>query len=101
MGHARPADERVADIWGTRTPFGPGEEWPVRVDSCLDPDVDEGGVEWVQSACVLCSNGCGVDIAVRDGRMVGVRGRAVDRMSRGRLGPKVSTAGARTTRPTV
>jgi anaerobic selenocysteine-containing dehydrogenase len=37
---------------------------------------------------VLCSNGCGLDIAVRDGRMVGVRGRAGDRMSRGRLGPK-------------
>ena len=29
---------------------------------------------WVRSACLLCSNGCGVDIAVKDGRMVGVRG---------------------------
>ncbi|MBY8853555.1 molybdopterin-dependent oxidoreductase, partial [Saccharothrix sp. MB29] len=43
---------------------------------------------WVQSACVLCSNGCGCDIAVRDGRMVGVRGRAGDVVNHGRLGPK-------------
>src|SRR5690606_17810830 len=33
-------------------------------------------------------NGCGLDIAVADGRMVGVRGRAGDRVNRGRLGPK-------------
>jgi anaerobic selenocysteine-containing dehydrogenase len=37
---------------------------------------------------VLCSNGCGLDIAVQDGRMVGVRGRAEDRVNHGRLGPK-------------
>ncbi|HEY8611591.1 MAG TPA: nitrate reductase [Roseomonas sp.] len=43
---------------------------------------------WVQSACVLCSNGCGVDIGVRDGRIIGVRGRAQDEVNRGRLGPK-------------
>lgn len=43
---------------------------------------------WVQSACVLCSNGCGCDIAVKDGRIVGVRGRAEDVVNRGRLGPK-------------
>jgi anaerobic selenocysteine-containing dehydrogenase len=42
----------------------------------------------VQSACVLCANGCGLDIAVKDGRMVGVRGREVDRINKGRLGPK-------------
>ena len=29
-----------------------------------------------------------MDIAVRDGRIVGVRGRAVDRVNRGRLDPK-------------
>ncbi len=29
-----------------------------------------------------------MDVAVRDGRMVGVRGRAVDRVNRGRPGPK-------------
>jgi ferredoxin-nitrate reductase len=43
---------------------------------------------WVPSACLLCSNGCGLDIAVKDGRMVGVRGRAEDRINHGRLGPK-------------
>ncbi|MFC7966429.1 molybdopterin-binding domain-containing protein [Streptomyces cinereoruber] len=37
---------------------------------------------------MLCSNGCGCDIAVKDGRMVGVRGRAADSVNRGRLGPK-------------
>src|SRR4051812_49674784 len=51
--------------------------------------VDEREVDrWVQSACALCSNGCGMDIAVKDGRIVGVRGRADDRVNRGRLGPK-------------
>jgi ferredoxin-nitrate reductase len=51
--------------------------------------VPEDEVErWVQSACVLCSNGCGLDIAVKDDRIVGVRGRADDRVNHGRLGPK-------------
>ncbi|HYZ79149.1 MAG TPA: molybdopterin-dependent oxidoreductase [Gaiellaceae bacterium] len=78
---------RVADIWGERTPFEGEGEWPVRVDGLLQ--VPEGEVErWVQSACVLCSNGCGLDIAVTDGRIVGVRGRAQDRVNHGRLGPK-------------
>jgi hypothetical protein len=35
-----------------------------------------------------CSNGCGVDVGVKDGKVVGVRGRAVDRVNKGRLGPK-------------
>jgi anaerobic selenocysteine-containing dehydrogenase len=56
-------------------------------------DVDH----WVQSACVLCSNGCGMDIAVKDGKMVGVRGRANDRVNHGRLGPKGLLAGRPTT----
>ncbi len=43
---------------------------------------------WVQSAAVLHSNGDGLDIAVKDGRIVGVRGRAVDRVNHGRLDPK-------------
>lgn len=72
----------ITDVWGQRTPyFG---DWPVRVDerSLEEPD------RWVQSACVLCSNGCGMDIGVKDGRIVGVRGRAVDIANHGRLGPK-------------
>ncbi|MEU5784546.1 molybdopterin oxidoreductase family protein [Micromonospora lupini] len=81
--------DRIAEPWGERTPYGPGDEWPVRVDRYLadgrtDVDVDR----WVQSASVLHSNGDAMDIAVADGRIVGVRGRAVDRINRGRLDPK-------------
>ncbi|MGY1837651.1 molybdopterin oxidoreductase family protein [Blastococcus sp. SYSU DS0510] len=43
---------------------------------------------WVQSATILHSNGDGLDIAVKDERIVGVRGREVDRVNHGRLGPK-------------
>jgi anaerobic selenocysteine-containing dehydrogenase len=79
--------DRVVDVWGPRTPFGAGGEWPERSDQFLA--VKEAEVErWVQSACVLCSNGCGMDIAVAGNRIVGVRGRAVDRVNHGRLGPK-------------
>jgi ferredoxin-nitrate reductase len=81
--------DRIEHIWGARTPYGSGEEWPERVDIHLVDGVSEADVDrWVQSACLLCSNGCGVDVAVADGRMVGMRGRAVDRVNKGRLGPK-------------
>jgi anaerobic selenocysteine-containing dehydrogenase len=43
---------------------------------------------WVQSAALLHSNGDALDIAVKDGRIVGVRGRAQDRVNKGRLDPK-------------
>jgi ferredoxin-nitrate reductase len=79
--------DRVADVWGDRTPFAQNETWPVRVDMQLavaETEVDD----WIQSACVLCSNGCGLDIAVKDGRIAGVRGRREDRVNHGRLGPK-------------
>jgi anaerobic selenocysteine-containing dehydrogenase len=82
------ATDRIDDVWGPRTPYAAGASWPTRLDVSLDAGVDESRVEWVQSACVLCSNGCGLDIAVADGRMVGVRGRPQDRVNRGRLGPK-------------
>src|SRR5919106_968616 len=72
----------IENIWGERKPYK--GEWPVRVDEYYLEEPDQ----WVQSACVLCSNGCGMDIGVKDGRIVGVRGRAQDRVSRGRLGPK-------------
>jgi ferredoxin-nitrate reductase len=74
--------DSIADIWGDRTPYT--NQWPVRVDEHVTDNPDK----WVQSACVLCSNGCGVDIGVKDGKIVGVRGRAVDRVNHGRLGPK-------------
>src|SRR2546423_9676356 len=80
--------DRVADIWGTRTPHAGGTAWPVRVDQYLAPATPEADVTWYQSACVLCSNGCGMDVGVLDGRIVGVRGRAADRVNRGRLGPR-------------
>src|SRR4051794_40015227 len=81
--------DRIAEPWGVRTPYGPGTEWPVRTDTHLAAGVREGDVErWVQAASLLHSNGDAMDIAVRDGRIVGVRGRAVDRVNRGRLGPK-------------
>ncbi|MGN6126492.1 MAG: molybdopterin-dependent oxidoreductase, partial [Humibacter sp.] len=101
--------DRIAEIWGTRTPFAQAERWPVRVDMKLAEGLAPDDVDrWVQSACVLCSNGCAADIAVKDGRMVGVRGRASDIVNHGRLGPKGlfgswqgMTAGDRLTRPMV
>jgi anaerobic selenocysteine-containing dehydrogenase len=74
--------DSIADVWGPRTPDG--EAWPERIDE----RILEQPEHWVQSACVLCSNGCGLDIGVKGGRIVGVRGRGVDRVNRGRLGPK-------------
>jgi ferredoxin-nitrate reductase len=87
-GSLRTSD-RTQDIWGERRPFAAGEAWPRRADLHLASGVRERDVErWVPSACVLCSNGCGLDIAVAGGRVVGVRGRAGDRVNHGRLGPK-------------
>lgn len=74
--------DSITDIWGERHPYY--REWPARVDYNLAAEPDH----WVKSACVLCSNGCGLDIAVKDGAIVGVRGRAEDRVNHGRLGPK-------------
>ena len=80
------ADPRIPAPWGKRTPHQPGTEWPVRVDMRLADGVAEDDVErWVTSASLLHSNGDAMDIAVRDGRIVGVRGRADDRVNRGRL----------------
>lgn len=80
------ADSRdsISDPWGARTPFGGKGTWPSRVDFRTTSTPDR----WVQSACVLCSNGCALDIGVTGGRIVGVRGRPLDRSNRGRLGPK-------------
>lgn len=74
--------DSIADFWGQRTPSR--GDWPARVDSRTLEEPER----WVPSACVLCSNGCGVEIGVRGGRMVGIRGRATDRGNRGRFGPK-------------
>ncbi|CAL9337684.1 molybdopterin oxidoreductase family protein [Streptomyces sp. enrichment culture] len=80
---------RIADPWGARTPYAAGAPWPVRTDVHLADGVTEDEVDcWVRTASLLHSNGDAMDIAVRDGRIVGVRGRADDRVNRGRLGPK-------------
>jgi anaerobic selenocysteine-containing dehydrogenase len=76
--------DSIHDIWCGRTPYHGAGQWPVRVDENLAEEPQR----WVQSCCVLCTNGCGLEIGVRDGRIVGVRGRADDRVSHGRLGPK-------------
>src|SRR5437870_5022637 len=82
MQNDKNSDDRIKNIWGSRTPYF--RDWPERIDinTSVEPD------HWVQSACVLCSTGCGIDIGVKDGKIVGVRGREVDRVNKGRLGPK-------------
>lgn len=81
--------DRIAEPWGERTPYDPDTQWPARVDSFLEPGVTADEVQrWVQTASVLHSNGDAMDLAVADGRIVGVRGRPQDRVNCGRLGPK-------------
>ncbi|OWT65841.1 molybdopterin oxidoreductase family protein [Candidimonas nitroreducens] len=98
--------DSITDIWGPRTPQA-GPHWPARVDQNLLEDPDR----WVQACCFLCSNGCGLDIGVKDdtpgGRIVGVRGCETDVVNRGRLGPKgmhswvVNADPGRLTRPLI
>ncbi len=102
------AEDRIADPWGIRTPYGAGRQRPPRVDMHLDEGLAAEDVEkWVQTASVLHSNGDAFDIAVKNGRMVGVRGRDVDRVNRGRLGPKdlfgrqANSSPERLTRPLI
>jgi anaerobic selenocysteine-containing dehydrogenase len=100
--------DRIANPWGERTPHPRATSWPSRVDQQLAEGIDRKEVDrWVQSACVLCANGCGLDIAVKDGKIVGVRGREVDRINKGRLGPKglfgwqANNSGERLVKPLV
>jgi anaerobic selenocysteine-containing dehydrogenase len=100
--------DRIAEPWGARTPYGPGESWPTRVDTHLADGVGAEQVDrWVQAASILHSNGDAMDIAVAGGRIVGVRGRAVDRVNHGRLGPKdlfgwqANASADRLTRPLI
>lgn len=81
--------DRIAEPWGTRTPYGRGGHWPQRADMHLADGLSPEAVDrWVPSASVLHSNGDGLDIAVKAGRIVGVRGRAVDRVNHGRVDVK-------------
>ena len=74
----------LSNPWGERTPYARGDEWPARVDEHLVEQPES----WAQVASVLHSNGDAYDLGVNQGRLVGVRGRAEDRVNRGRLGPK-------------
>ena len=74
--------DSIDHVWGKRSPYV--ATWPQRIDERTSDEPDA----WVQSACVLCSNGCGLDIGVKHGTIVGVRGRGDDHVNRGRLGPK-------------
>jgi anaerobic selenocysteine-containing dehydrogenase len=72
------------DVYGERTPYARGQEWPERVDRHLVAEPDR----WAQVASVLHSNGDAYDLGVAGEKLVGVRGRPGDRVNRGRLGPK-------------
>lgn len=82
-------EDRIERPWGARVPYARDTPWPVRVDGYLAEGVTPESVQrWVPTASVLHSNGDALELAVRDGRIVGVRGRPQDRVNRGRLGPK-------------
>src|SRR3954468_23063445 len=100
--------DRIAEPWGTRSPYARGERWPARVDSYLGDGLAAEDVDaWVSSASLLHSNGDALDIAVKDGHIAGVRGRAASRVNRGRLDPKdlfgwqANHAADRLTRPLI
>ena len=57
-----------------------------RID--INLGIDGAPDKWVHSACILCSNGCGLDIGVKDGKIVGVRGDPRHPVNFGHLGPK-------------
>lgn len=104
----KPSVDRIAHPWGSRTPYGRNEPWPTRVDAYLAKGIEAEKVErWVQAASILHSDGDAMDIAVVGNRIVGVRGRATDRVNRGRLGPKdlfgwqANAAPDRLTRPLI
>lgn len=59
------SNSSVKDVWGERKPFRGFGSWPSRVDYNLVVDEDQVD-EWKASACVMCSIGCGIDIAVKD-----------------------------------
>ena len=37
--------DRIKETWGARTPFGQGEDWPVREDQFLEDGVSEEEVD--------------------------------------------------------
>jgi ferredoxin-nitrate reductase len=63
--------DHIKELWDERTPFGSGEDWPVRVDQFLEEGVSEEEVDgWVQkTASILHSNGDALDVAVKGERI--------------------------------
>src|SRR5262245_40251245 len=43
--------DSIRDVWGPRAPYAGA--WPARVDEHVEAEPER----WVQSCCVLCSNG--------------------------------------------
>jgi hypothetical protein len=88
------------DPWGDRTPYGPLDEWPERLDVQLAPCLEPSDVDaWARSASVLHSNGDAIDIAVKDGR-IGGAAPATASTTGGSI-PRIGSAGRRTTRRTA
>ena len=59
-----PRVDRIAEPWGTRTPYGAGDEWPARRDSYLGEGLAPEDVDgWVQTASLLHSNDDAMDVA--------------------------------------
>jgi len=42
--------DRIADVWGMRTPHAAGTPWPVRVGEYVEAGVPVDEVDWVRSA---------------------------------------------------
>src|SRR5690349_1680719 len=74
--------DSINNICGDRTPYF--EKWPTRIDERTETTPDH----WVQSACVPCPHGCGMEVGGKDGRHGSVPRRAGDPANHGRLGPK-------------
>ena len=72
-------------------------QWPARTDQRLEIEPDR----WVQSCCVLCSNGCGLDIGVKEGRSSASAAGPRTASTTAGSGRRDSTAGRPTTAPTV
>ncbi|WP_442593772.1 molybdopterin oxidoreductase family protein [Neobacillus sp. D3-1R] len=59
-------------------------------ESRVDMNIySQGEVDkWVYNTCNICSIGCGCFVAVKDNKIVGIKGNAEHPINRGRLGPK-------------
>jgi hypothetical protein len=48
--------DRIAEPWSARTPYGRGDRWPERIDSCLADGLAPDSVyRWVQSGSGLAA----------------------------------------------